>query len=125
MGEPESKSNQLLEVPQDEKEKGLWLFVYSPLRINPQVTSFQTSGRPSTGGGLSDSQPWAPAAAAASAHLMKEEQVGESGMNMAQLYIATSGKSLCCVGPQSLTLPSKGHSLNFTQFPSSLPHTWG
>ena len=89
------------------------------------MTSFQTSGRPSTGGGLSDSQPWAPTAAAASAHLMKEEQVGESGMNMAQLYVAASGKSLYHVGPQSLTLPSKSHSLNLTQFPSSLRHTWG
>lgn len=104
-------------MPQDEKEEGavrkilrhgLWHFVFSPLRINPQVTPFQTSGRSGIGRRPSDSQPWAPSAAATSVRSMKEKQVGEeSGMNIAQLCGVTSGKSLYRVGPQPLTLPSE------------------
>lgn len=60
-----------------------------------------------------------PPAAAASVHTMKEKQLGESGVNMAQLCGVTSGKSLCHVDPQPLILPSEGHSLSLTQFPAS------
>lgn len=99
-------------MPQDDKEEGaaqkiprdgLWHFVFSPLRINPQVTPFQTSGRSGIGRRPSDRPPWAPSAAATSVRSMKEKQVGESGMNIAQLCGVASGKSLYRVGPQPLT----------------------
>lgn len=43
---------------------------------------------------------------------MKEKQVGELWANATLICGLTSGKSLCHVGPQPLTLHSEGHSLN-------------